>query len=90
MRKIATKARMLANGKECWGLATLALDRGAPGEGKGGDELVFDALQLEAENGVHRYVGRARRLARASRIRAPRRLEKTRACARKIMAARPW
>ena len=49
------------DGKECWGLATLALDRGAPGEGKGGDELVFDALQLEAENGVHRYVGRARR-----------------------------
>lgn len=70
------------DGEGRWGLVTLALDRGAPGEGKGGsgehgedrkidriaghevsggDELVFDALQLEAENGVHRYVGRARR-----------------------------
>ncbi len=60
MRKM-DESEDAGDGKECWGLATLALDRGAPGEGKGGDELVFDALQLEAENGVHRYVGRARR-----------------------------
>lgn len=55
-----------------------------------GDELVFEALHLEAENGVTATLAAHAAVARASRIRAPQRLEKTRACARKIMAARPW